>query len=58
MLIHELYGIQSEQLESLRLEYSKLLNVVDRMSRGEIDPKHVTVVDNGWTFNTADDNKD
>lgn len=58
MLIHELYGIQAEAIENLRLEYGKLLQVVGRMSLGEIDPKHVTVVDNGWTFNTSDDNKD
>lgn len=58
MLIHELYGLQAEQLESLRLEYAKLLQIVARMSRGEIDPKQVTVIDNGWTFNTADDTKE
>ena len=56
MVIHELYGIQAEQLEQLRLEYGKLLSLVGRMSRGEVDPKHVTVIDNAWTFNTTDDN--
>jgi len=50
MLIHELYGIQAEQLENLRLEYGKLLGLVRMISAGEVDPNNVTVSDNCWTI--------
>lgn len=49
--IHELYGIQAEQLESLRIEYGNLLSLLLRIKLGEVDISDVEIQGNGWKIN-------
>jgi hypothetical protein len=62
MIIHELYGLQAEELETLRGEYSKLLSLVQRVKDGEVAAESIEITDNSWKLNgsgnhPADDEK-
>jgi len=47
-VIHEMYGIQSEQLENLKIEYAKLLDLVRRIKAGEVNAGSITIGVNEW----------
>ena len=49
-VIHELFGIQSEELETLKLEYAKLIDLTRRLKSGEIELDAITVGDNCWSI--------
>jgi hypothetical protein len=54
MIIHELYGIQAEELETLRTEYAKLLRLIQKLKDGEVDIDHVELGDNSWKLSEPD----
>jgi len=49
MLIHELYGIQAEALETERREYAKLLVVLRTIKNGNLDIARIEVGDTSWS---------
>lgn len=46
--IHELYGLQAEELEKLRIEYGRVIQLLTQLKTGRVPLDRLVITDNGW----------